>query len=141
MARRARRAPAESKVDLTPMIDVVFQLIIFFVVTVNLEQESILKEIKLPIARYSRDQRKHPGQITIQVSSKGYFYIGAGSKYTKNQLRKVMRNAVRRSSAEIPVLIRGDARASHKAIRTAMDACAAEGLYRIRFATTKKQGG
>ena len=140
MPGRRQRKHEESAVDLTPMIDVVFQLIIFFVVTVNLDQQSVLEEIDLPDAKYSREEkRKDPRQVTIQVDKKGNYYIGA-SKLTLRELNGVLRNTVRTAGVgNVPVLIRGDVGAAHKNVRRVMDICAAAGLYKIKFAGLKQE--
>jgi len=137
MARK-RKKQIEAEINMTPMIDVVFQLIIFFIVTTNLDQESILEAITLPVAPYSREvQRKDPRQITVQVDRRGRYYIGS-APYDLRGLNMVLKNTVRRSGANIPILIRGDVNTTHKYIRRAMDACARVGLYRIKFAAMKQ---
>ena len=138
MARKAKKQ-IEAEINMTPMIDVVFQLIIFFIVTVNLDQESILEQIELPDAPHSIEIiRKDPRQVTIQVDSRGRYYIGSGAPYSLRELNIVLRNTVKRGGLHIPILIRGDERTTHKYIRRAMDVCAREGLYRIKFAAMKQ---
>ncbi len=138
---RAKRTAEVSAVDLTPMIDVVFQLIIFFVVTANLQQESVLKHIVLPMAPHSKKHEKHPSQITLQVDARGRFYVGKSSPLRLSRIRGLLRNAVRiAGNHHIPVLIRGDGDARHKGVRKLMDVCAGEGLYRLSFATMQQRG-
>ncbi len=132
----------EQSIDMTPMIDIVFQLIIFFIVTVNLDQQSVMEQITLPPAPHSKEERKRdPRQVTIQVDKKGKFFIGT-QKYEIKQLRNVMNNAVRAAggAANLPVLIRGDTVSAHRYIRQAMDVCAELGIYKIRFAAMKQAG-
>ena len=147
MARRDKKSGSSggAGLDLTPMIDVVFQLIIFFVVTVNLDQQNVLETISLPESRYSqKDEGKDPDQITIQVTDEGKFFIGQ-TQFQLRSLRLLLKNAVAHSPRKnIPVLIRGDLDARHRYVRRAMDACTEAGLYQIRFAALKdkaKKGG
>lgn len=139
MSRHRKKFGEDAQVDLTPMIDVVFQLIIFFVVTVNLDQQSLLESITLPTAKDSREEpRKDPRQITIQVDAKGSYYIGS-SPLTLRVLQKTLKHAVRNAgTTEIPILIRGDMHSTHKYIRRVMDSCSSVGLYKIRFAALKR---
>ncbi len=139
MSRKKRRiSKEEAAVDLTPMIDVVFQLIIFFVVTVNLDQKAVMESIRLPPSKNSREEpKKDPRQVTIQVDEKGGFFIGS-SRLPLRQLKIVLRNTYKTAGKDVPMLIRGDERAPHKHIRKAMDACAGAGFYKIKFAGMKR---
>jgi len=137
-----KRAPAEVSMDMTPMIDVVFQLMIFFLVTINMDQEQLLKDLVLPPSYYSKEQKtKDPFQLTIQVSEDGKYYLG-NQPVNIQRLRVVLQDAVRRVGApNLPVLIRGDKDARHKAIRDVMDSCSELGIYKIRFAGLKRSAG
>lgn len=74
--QRKHRRGESPKLDMTPMIDVVFQLLIFFVVT--LKQEDILS--KLSAARPAPDQNakpeKQPEMINIIVAPQGFMLNG-----------------------------------------------------------------
>jgi biopolymer transport protein ExbD len=141
MARKKRERAEGASIDLTPMIDVVFQLIIFFVVTVNLDQQSVMEQIRLPDAPHSREPKggKDPRQVTIQVDKRGRYFIGV-APYSLKQLKIVLNNAVHAAGGtqNVPILIRGDAATAHRYIRRAMDVCAEIGLYKIRFAAMKQ---
>ena len=142
MGRRNRRKVEESKCDLTPMIDVVFQLIIFFIVTANLDQQSVMKKIKLPPSPNAETQEtRPPNQISIQVADDGTYYIGS-SPQTKKQLESVLEGTAKACGGgqNVPVLIRGDMRTSHADIKIVMDICAASGIAKIRFAGMKLKG-
>lgn len=138
--KRKKKKGEDANVDLTPMIDVVFQLIIFFVVTVNLDQQNLLETITLPESKNSRqDEVKDPDQITIQVTAKGKYYVGK-TQFKLRSLRMLLKNTVARSPRkDIPILVRGDMEARHRYVRRVMDACTEAGLYKIRFAALKKK--
>lgn len=138
MGRTKRSGAGEQGLDMTPMIDVVFQLIIFFVVTANLNQQAVNKDIQLPIAPHGISEKtRDPRQITIQVGENGQYYIGS-KRYSLNDLRNVMRATVRTNpKIQIPVLIRGDSDALHRYVRKAMDACAEVGIAQVRIAGLK----
>lgn len=142
MHKRKKVSQEEASCDLTPMIDVVFQLIIFFIVTANLDQQSIKEDIILPDAPNAiRQKKKHPNQITVQVDGSGDVFIGGGPPFTIRELKQTLRSAVNTAGADnIPVLIRGDKTTRHRAIRKVMDACAEVGIYKIRFAGMQIEG-
>ena len=141
--KKKARAQLEASADLTPMIDVVFQLIIFFIVTANLDQQQVRKDIELPqVIHGVEEKRKDPRQVTIQISRSGKFFIGSRAS-SEADLQHQLNLAVNAAGSDTPVLIRGDVDCTHRSVRTAMDICARVGIYKIRFAgnVPKGQGG
>jgi biopolymer transport protein ExbD len=126
---------------MTPMIDVVFQLIIFFIITVQMDQESMLKEIVLPRSPNAQERvQGEAKEIPIQVTKSGNIYMGS-QLITINQLDAVIKAFAKQVGPQnIPILIRGDVDARHKAIRKVMDTCSKNGVYKMRFAGLKKSG-
>jgi biopolymer transport protein ExbD len=122
---------------MTPMIDVVFQLIIFFIVTINMEQR-VKKGIELaegPHARLIKD----PPSTTMIVEVDKYGWISIrGAQLKKSQLRDIVKRRFK-YLGEFPVLVRGDRRARHRDIRAVMDICAAEGVASVKFAAIKER--
>jgi biopolymer transport protein ExbD len=126
--------------NLTAMIDVVFQLIIFFVATVHLQDDAIDARIKLAIAPHGRAaEEKNPLQVCIDVDNHGRISIGR-APLTSQMLYAVMVKIHNECKQDVPIVIRGDARAKHSDIRKAMDACTAAGNWRIKFSAVKEQG-
>ena len=123
------------------MIDVVFQLIIFFVVTNNLQEKSIDERIHLAMAPNGAPLViKDPREINIDVDSKGRISI-ARYHYDITELRRMMKKVVwDNKPREVPVVIRGDAQSHHAAIREVLNACGEAGIYRIKFAALKERG-
>jgi biopolymer transport protein ExbD len=137
MARRGRSTGDERGIDMTPMIDVVFQLIIFFIVTIKLEKD-MYKEIRLADAEHGPAiTEEDPRTVVITVDGRGQISIGA-AVMSQRQLQGIMQNAVNTHGYNVPVLIRGDKDAHHSHVRAAMDACAAVGVWRMKFAAVKE---
>ena len=59
----------DTKVDMSPMIDMVFLLLIFFIVNATLIIVEMDKKVKVPIARYSEKQNDKMGRIVVNVYS------------------------------------------------------------------------
>jgi len=137
--RRAKQSLGS--INMTPMIDVVFQMIIFFVCTAQLEQEMINDSLSIPDAPHAPAvaDAKDPRTITIEVDAKGKVSIArvplSVSKLQKILAKTVSDYGVRGPS--IPILIRADAVARHSSVRKVMDACTGAGLYRIAFVAVK----
>jgi biopolymer transport protein ExbD len=138
-----RRSASIGGVNMTPMIDVVFQMIIFFVCTAKLEQEAISEFIHLADSPHGPKvaEERDPRTITVEVDEKGRFYI-ARTHLTPARLRKVLRKTVQEygpAGPDIPVVIRADARSLHSQVRKALDACTEAGLSRISFMAVKER--
>jgi len=136
------RPPKEEEMqsgNLTAMIDVVFQLIIFFVVSTNL-QNTIDDRIKLAIAPNSKPvEGKDPREIKIDVDAKGNISI-ARTPMSASMLSLIVRKAVAEQGVDIPIILRGDQNTKHSAMKAAMDACTDAKLYKIKFSVLKEKG-
>lgn len=126
---------------MTPMIDVVFQMIIFFVCTAQLEREMISEAISMPDAPHAPAvaDSKDPRTITIEVDGKGKVSI-ARTPLTLSRLRKILEKTVADYGVRgpsIPILIRADTETRHASVKQVMDACTSAGLYKIAFVAVK----
>ncbi|MBQ8571178.1 MAG: biopolymer transporter ExbD [Kiritimatiellae bacterium] len=142
MARKKKRSNGEdANVDMTPMIDVVFQLIIFFVVTITMadaKDNSIRLELA-PDGEEVESASENPDaatSITIDVNRKGRMSM---SNVTMNekQLRDIMARRFKKFGNNFEVWIRGDALATHNQIRRAMDICTDCGIGKVSFLAVK----
>jgi biopolymer transport protein ExbD len=121
------------------MIDVVFQMIIFFIVTIKMD-ESINEDIVLPEARQGPlYDNPNPRTLVIEVDRRGWLSIGA-VQFTEKGLRQAINSGVRRGGP-FPVMIRADHRAKHQDVRRVMDLCTEAGIWRINFAAIKEPKG
>lgn len=124
------------KLNLTPLIDVVFLLLIFFMVSTTFEKQAKLK-IELPEAS-AQAQPSEAEELVISISQKGVFFINnnelvnAQSQTLKNALQKVVEDA-----RDMPVIIRADANVAHKHVVMAMDVLGNMGFEKVAMATTQ----
>ena len=133
------RKNAEAQgIDITPLIDVVFILLIFFMVTTTFQREADLA-INLPAASEEpAPQTDAPLEIVITAQGE---YLIAGRELVNNRLETV-KQALKRMTAgrkDQPLVIRADALTPHQYVVTAMDAAAQLGLVRLSIATTYTQ--
>lgn len=123
---------------MTPMIDIVFQMIIFFVLTVEMERDALDERIRLAMSPHGPAvEEKDPRTVTIDVTERGHLSIGR-VPVSAQQLLAIMRRTVADYGQTTPVVIRGDSDVSHENIRKAMDICTQAGLYKIKFAAIKE---
>jgi len=132
-----KRISEGSKTDMTPMIDVVFQLIIFFIVTIKMDQD-VNPDIKLAKAEYGpMIEKMDPRTMVVEVDGRGWISIH-GAQLSRNKFQKIMVARMKRHG-QFPVLIRGDRRTRHEDIRAVMDICSKVGIWRINFAAVKQE--
>ncbi|MCX6996749.1 MAG: biopolymer transporter ExbD [Kiritimatiellaeota bacterium] len=126
--------------NLTAMIDVVFQLIIFFVCTVNMQDKAIDDSIRLAMAPHGKTvTAKEPGEVNLDVDARGTVYLNR-TPYTRAELGALLKKVAQDNYPRpVPVIIRGDAATKHEAIQKAMDACVQAGIWKIKFAAFKER--
>ncbi|MBN1377987.1 MAG: biopolymer transporter ExbD [Gammaproteobacteria bacterium] len=127
-----------SGIDITSLIDVVFILLIFFMVTTTFQREADLA-VSLPQASQEPEVSKDM-PLEIVINAHGQFYVG-GQELVNNQIETLMRalQKVAVGQKDKPLVIRADARTPHQYVVTAMDAAAQLGLVRLSIATTQFQ--
>ena len=129
MRRRQNRRKSESEVNLTPMLDVVFIMLIFFIVTASFVKESGI-EISRPGA--STAVRKEKGNILIAISANDQIWMN------RRQVDpRAMRANIERMHAENPqgsVVIQADKAAKTGFLVQVMDAARQAGVKDISLA-------
>jgi biopolymer transport protein ExbD len=133
---RRKRSSEACDIDMTPMIDVVFQMIIFFIVTMKMD-ENVNKDIELEDARESpiykgEDKRT----LIIEVDRRGWLSVN-NYQLTESKLHAIVRSRFQKFGP-YPIMIRADRRTQHKDVRKVMDICTAVGLWRIDFAAIQE---
>ncbi|MEM7564446.1 MAG: biopolymer transporter ExbD [Pseudomonadota bacterium] len=125
----------EVNVNLTPLIDVVFLLLIFFMVSTTFDTTSKLK-IKLPEASQSEDKRQ-PNALNLLIDSKGEFFLN--SRKLTNNKHATLTAALQRSlsGGKLPIIIQSDAESPVQSLVTAMDVVGQLGLTQVSIATTR----
>ncbi|SDD16076.1 ExbD/TolR family protein [Aquimonas voraii] len=130
----SRRSLEDPELNLTPLIDVVFCLIIFFVVTTTFDDRSALN-IQLPTA--SPSEALPVGEpLQVQIDAEGRYFI-AGNEVLRRDaaaLREALEQ-IAGDDRERSVILRADARTPHQAVVTAMDALGAVGFTKLSIAT------
>lgn len=119
-------------VQMTPLIDMVFILLIFFIVTTVFIEETGV-DVNKPRAASAEDLEKH--SILIAVTANGQVYQG-GRSIGVDGVRSVVA-AMLESDDTMPVIIQGDTAASHGIIVKVIDAAKLAGAQTVNLATSK----
>ena len=130
MAYRRKQNKGESpKLDMTPMIDVVFQLLIFFVVT--LKQEDILSKLSAarPAPNPNAEKEKQDDLLTILVGANGYVYNGRASHLKDLDTKVIGRFAGISKKAMIVIKCTGDS--PHGMLVQLLDICNKHGMENL----------
>ena len=126
--------------NLVAMIDVVFQLIIFFVCTVSMQDAAFDDTVRLAMAPHGAAiTTKNPLEITVDVDKSGRILI-ARTPLSLNLLSSMLTKVRAEYGPNVPVIIRGDAKVKHEAVRAVMDACSKAGIWKISMAAYKERG-
>ena len=136
-----RRKLGEPAINMTPMIDVVFQMIIFFVCTAELDKMVLDKNVVLEWARHGQaEDEKHPLTVTVNVRANGDVTLG-GTRLSMAGFHGFMRTMANRYGGQnIPVIIRGDQSVEHSHISAIMDVCKGVGIWKVSLAAIKQKG-
>ena len=137
----ARKPQDNPQLDMTPMIDVVFELIIFFVVTLT-EAQKKDETIELEDGKHGIvlvPEELPPSHLQIDIGlypsgpKKGKPRISMGDRdVTTAQIGQRVKDRIKKYK-DFPVIVRADFAVPHSAVRQVMDACTAAGVWKISF--------
>lgn len=132
-----RQSSEEVSVNLTPLIDVVFLLLIFFMVTTTFTRDTNLL-INLPEAS-GELMDVAPEQIEVMVAQNGFYAVN-GRGLVNTQLSTLMDAIEEMSEGDrsLPVIITADANTSYQSVVTVMDAVAQLGFSQLNIATSQE---
>lgn len=135
-----RRTPL--RFNITPMIDVVFLLIIFFLVASYFIRSEQSREVSLPVAsRGQPDELAAPHRLTITIEPDGQLSV-AGVRMSEKLILKHIDELIETRPADTrppEVRIRSDRKARFRTVRSLIEYCAARNIRSIRFAVTLPQ--
>ncbi len=129
------------EINMTPMIDVVFQMIIFFICTIELEKDLFDENVELAWAKDAQAvEEQDPATVTVNLLMDGKITMAGTTIPNLPTFKALMKNSVNRQGSGFPVVIRGDARVSHHYVRELMDVCKSIGIWKVSFAALKSEG-
>lgn len=131
------RQPEPAGIQLAPMIDIVFLLLIFFIVTWQFSRDETELDVSVPTAEEGAELTRPKGEIIINVLSNGTIRV-EGTTVDLPQLRDKLA-AIARQFENQPVRIRGDGSVAYQRIVEVIDTCSKAGIWNISFATQKPQ--
>ena len=123
---------------MTPMIDVVFLLIIFFLVSSHLARQESQMDLELPVAAAGEeDTNQDVPRLTINVKADGTLWL-AGRPIAANQLTTRFAAAQAKEGENIEVRIRGSRSAPYSAVEPIMLACTGAKIWKVSYAVYRE---
>ncbi|MCA9040953.1 MAG: biopolymer transporter ExbD [Planctomycetaceae bacterium] len=120
--------------NVTPLIDIVFLLVIFFLVASQLVQHDSAREVQLPVANLAQEEdRGQPNRLTITVSENEEYSLG-GRILPQVELLQI----IDRTELDAAVRFRTDKDVPFRLIEPLMHACAKRGITDVSFAVEQK---
>lgn len=126
------------KFNVTPLIDVVFLLIIFFLVSSHLARQETQLDVALPAASATRetDDSTAP-RVTINVRANGELLLG-GESLAREELGRRLQVERRETSTDLEVRIRADRQLPYRHVEPLLLACAKAQIWNVSFAVIDK---
>ena len=134
MNLRPRRAEPP-RVDITPLIDVVFLMLIFFMVSTTFDKQTQLK-VDLPQASPQEAAEQEKEKIEITIDPEGQFYVNERElvKHDAETLRRTLEK-IANGREDLPVVVSGDRTAPLQSMMTVLDVAAQLNMARLSFVT------
>ncbi len=127
----------DPEISLTGLIDVVFLLLIFFMVSTTFEHQAVLK-VDLPKAQNVSAPENQPDSFELVIDAKGQFYLN--DRQLVDAKASTLNAAFIEAAGDdrdIPIVLRADAQTPHHFVVTAMDVTAQLGFTRLSIATER----
>jgi biopolymer transport protein ExbD len=119
--------------NITPLIDILLVLIIFFVLTWNFSRDEQEVDVKVPSSKEGSDSRPRPGEIILNIKRDGAVMLH-GRQMDPDQLLQTLK----RVASEFPdqaIILRGDKDLPLQELIRIMDVCTSANIRNVAFAT------
>ena len=130
---RKKNKPDAQAFPLTPMIDVVFLLLCFFVTSQVYSQWETEIDITLPTAQTGQVPQRLPGEIIINITETGAVVVN-GRSLESDELGAMLQRLAQLFPGQ-PVLLRADKATDYEHVIRVLDLCRKADIWNISFAT------
>ncbi|MEP2777155.1 MAG: biopolymer transporter ExbD [Luteolibacter sp.] len=131
----SNRQPEAASMQLAPMIDIVFLLLIFFIVTWQFTRSETELSVSVPTAQEGAEPERQKGEIVINILADETIRI-EGTTVDLNQLYEKL-SSIAAQFENQPVRIRGDGGVVYQRLVEVIDTCQKAGIWNISFATQR----
>ena len=129
----------DASINMTPMIDVVFQLIIFFLVTSHFAKQEAHMPLPLPAADSSQAATSDDQpRLVINVTGDGTLLF-AGRSLRTEELQQQLSRRINDLGKDVEVRIRADRSVPYRHIEPVLLACARVGIWNVNYAVFRRE--
>jgi biopolymer transport protein ExbD len=133
---RKQHSIEPTPMQLAPLVDVLFLLVIFFAVTFQYAKEEQVMDVSVPAADEGKEKEsRNVGEIIINIKKEGEIIVN-GQKLTADELLVKLQNIVKLYKDQA-VILRGDEIVDYQHVIRVLDTCQKAGIWNIAFATRK----
>lgn len=138
MNLRPRRSEPP-RVDITPLIDVVFLMLIFFMVSTTFDKQTQLK-VELPSATANEASEETPQKLEITIDAKGNFYVNQ-QELVKHDAETLRRTIEKKADGrtDLPIEVSGDRNAPLQSMMTVLDVAAQLDMVHLSFVARQSE--
>lgn len=134
---RKQAVPEPGAFQIAPMVDIVFLLLIFFLVTWNFARYETELDVKVPTAKEGKESRRAVGEVIINVKSDGAIVMNR-RELTPAELRATLEK-ISGLYPDQAVVLRGDQSADYRHIVAVLDICREANIWNVAFATGRPE--
>ena len=131
MTVQIKKSSALTSLSMTPLIDIVFLLLIFFLVATRFAEEDREVDVSLPSASEAKPLIEKPREIQVSITPDGKFFL-AGRPMDKKELESALVQAVSDNPVGQSVILRADKKCSWEEVMSAIDTCHRAGVKDVR---------
>lgn len=123
--------------QIAPMVDIVFLLLIFFLVTWNFSRNETELDVKVPKAREGKETRRAVGEVILNVKADGSVVMNRRAMDPA-----ALGDALKKIAALYPdqaVILRGDENTDYRHVVEVLDICRRANIWNVAFATSRPE--
>lgn len=130
-------AKSRTEFNMTPMIDVVFLLVVFFLLSSHLARRENQLQLPLPTARTGEPDTLDQPIVTLNLLADGRMLL-AGKRVKPPQLAARLQQALKREGEQLELRLRADQQTPYALVQPALRSAAQAGLWRVNVAVLRE---
>ncbi len=134
---RGRIQPDVPGFQIAPMVDIVFLLLIFFLVTWNFAREETELDVKVPTAREGKETRRSVGEVILNVKADGSIVMNRRT-FTPDALKEAL-SRISELYPDQAIVLRGDENVDYRYVVDVLDVCRSANIWNVAFATSRPE--
>ena len=134
---RGRVQPEAPGFQIAPMVDIVFLLLIFFLVTWNFARYETELDVQVPSAKEGKETRRAVGEVILNVKADGSIVMNR-RVLTPDALREAL-TKISQLYPDQAVVLRGDENVDYRFVVDVLDICRAANIWNVAFATSRPE--